>query len=175
MRTRVDHLSVAARCRANPGQWQEVGEYNSAQSASGMVWAIHNARAWSTAAQAVSPYAPAGAFEATRELTEFGACVKARYVGSTNEAWNDALAALTAAPTTRREYLLAAVTEYGGEVTTQVAEELMADSPWPTAGRNTHRKDLRGLARDGRLTAQDRAQDGRRVYRSTALVKETTR
>ncbi|KJK40446.1 hypothetical protein UK15_07920 [Streptomyces variegatus] len=82
---------------------------------------------------------------------------------------------MPAAPTTRREYLLAAVEAHGGEVTTQVAEELMTGSPWPTAGRNTLRKDLRGLARDGRLTAQDRPQDGRRAYRSPALVKETTR
>ncbi|MFF5984371.1 hypothetical protein ACFY78_36570 [Streptomyces olindensis] len=175
MRKLVDHVAVAARCRANPGEWQEVGEYNSTQSADGMVRTIRTAYVRSSRARAASPYSPAGAFEATRVLTEFGARVEARYVGSDDEAWNDAVAALTAAPATRREYLLAAVKAYGGEVTTQVAEELMADSPWPTAGRNTLRKDLRSLARDGRLTAQDRVEDGRRAYRSTALVKETTR
>jgi hypothetical protein len=175
MRKLVDHFAVAARCRANPGQWQEVGEYNSSQSADGMVRSICTAYVPASRARATSAYTPAGAFEATSVLTEFGARVEARYVGSADEAWNDAVNAVTAAPTTRREYLLAAVKAYGGEVTTQVAEQLMADSPWPTAGRNTLRKDLRGLARDGQLTAEDRVQDGRRAYRSKAFVEGTAR
>lgn len=64
--------------------------------------------------------------------------------------------------TTRRGWLLAALTAHDRPVTTQLAEQLMTGSPWPTAGRNTVRKDLRGLARDGRLVAVD--VDRRRVY-----------
>ncbi|MEV1079923.1 hypothetical protein AB0I98_17000 [Streptomyces sp. NPDC050211] len=71
--------------------------------------------------------------------------------------------------TTRRAYLLAAVMEYGRPVTTQLAEGLMADSPWPTTGRNTARKDLRGLAKHGHLTAVDTGQG--RVYRVTAVAE----
>ncbi|MFI7014423.1 hypothetical protein [Streptomyces sp. NPDC050164] len=68
--------------------------------------------------------------------------------------------------TTRRAYLLAAVKEYGRPVTTQIAEELMADSPWPTTGRNTARKDLRGLAHGGHLVPVDTDQG--RIYHHTA-------
>ncbi|WP_338699141.1 HNH endonuclease signature motif containing protein [Streptomyces sp. Q6] len=39
---------------------------------------------------------------------------------------------------------------------------LLADSPWPTAGRNTVRKDLKALAADGFLHGCDRS--GRRTY-----------
>lgn len=53
---------------------------------------------------------------------------------------------------TRRAYLLAAIRAHGRPVSTQLAERLMAGSPWPTAGRNTVRKDLRGMARSGHLT-----------------------
>ncbi|MGW0131943.1 hypothetical protein [Streptomyces sp. NPDC003299] len=67
--------------------------------------------------------------------------------------------------TTRRAYLLAAIRDYGRPVTTQLAERLMTDSPWPTTGRNTVRKDLRGLARGGHLTAVDI--DDRRTYHLT--------
>lgn len=69
-------------------------------------------------------------------------------------------------PGTRRAYLLAAITAHGRPVTTQLAEQLMTDSPWPTAGRNTVRKDLRGLARNGCLLAVD--VDRGRVYHPTA-------
>ncbi|MET9138849.1 hypothetical protein [Streptomyces parvulus] len=71
---------------------------------------------------------------------------------------------------TRREYLLAAVQEHGRPVTTSLAEQLMADSPWPTARRNTTRKDLRGLARAGLLTATDAA--GRRTYQLAPAAAE---
>ncbi|MEU6222289.1 hypothetical protein [Streptomyces sp. NPDC047042] len=71
---------------------------------------------------------------------------------------------------TRREYLLAAVTQYGRPVTTQLAERLMKGSPWPTAGRNTIRKDLRGLAMHGHLSADDASQG--RIYQLTAATGE---
>ncbi|WP_199818665.1 hypothetical protein [Streptomyces leeuwenhoekii] len=64
--------------------------------------------------------------------------------------------------TTRRAYLFAAIRAHGRPVTTQLAERLMARSPWPTTGRNTVRKDLRACARHGLLTAVDI--DGRRIY-----------
>jgi hypothetical protein len=67
---------------------------------------------------------------------------------------------------TRRAYLLAAIRAHGRPVTTQLAEQLMTDSPWPTAGRNTTRKDLRGLARAGHLVPGINA-DGRRQYDTT--------
>ncbi|MEU0199174.1 MULTISPECIES: hypothetical protein [unclassified Streptomyces] len=74
---------------------------------------------------------------------------------------------------TRRAWLLAAVKEYGRPVTTQVAEGLMANSPWPTAGRNTLRKDLRGLAKRGALVPVDTDQG--RIYHLTALGEDGTR
>jgi Fe2+ or Zn2+ uptake regulation protein len=66
------------------------------------------------------------------------------------------------ADTTRRAHLLAAIRAHGRPVTTQAAAQLMTDSSWPTSGRTTVRKDLRGLARAGHLTAIDA--DGRRQY-----------
>ncbi|MFR9796178.1 hypothetical protein ACL02U_09780 [Streptomyces sp. MS06] len=62
---------------------------------------------------------------------------------------------------TRRTRLLAAIRAHGRPVTTQLAERLLAGA-WPTYGRNTARKDLRGLARSGLLAAVD--VDGRRIY-----------
>ncbi|MBK3631612.1 hypothetical protein JHN52_01275 [Streptomyces sp. MBT97] len=76
-RTPVDHAAVAARCRANPGQWQEVGEYGSGESASAMVRAISGP----ANSRVRAAYAPAGSFEARRELTDMGARVEARYIG----------------------------------------------------------------------------------------------
>lgn len=52
---------------------------------------------------------------------------------------------------TRRGWLLAAIRAAGQPVTTHSAELLMVGSPWPTAGRNTVRKDLRALGRHGHL------------------------
>jgi hypothetical protein len=72
----------------------------------------------------------------------------------------------TVAELSRRAYLLAAIRQHGRPVTTQVAEHLMANSPWPTAGRNTTRKDLRGLARAGHLVPDINA-EGRRQYDTT--------
>ncbi|MGW7435659.1 hypothetical protein [Streptomyces sp. NPDC054849] len=63
---------------------------------------------------------------------------------------------------TRREWLLAAVQQTGHPVTTHEAELLLAGSPWPTSGRNTARKDLRGLSRRGLLAAVHA--EGRRAY-----------
>jgi Fe2+ or Zn2+ uptake regulation protein len=67
--------------------------------------------------------------------------------------------------TTRRQYLLAAITAHGRPVTTQLAEQLLTGT-WPTYGRNTARKDLRGLARAGLLLATA-ASDGRTTYHLT--------
>ena len=90
---RVDHFAVAALCRATPGQWQPVGEYNSSQSADGAIHYIRNATTKRPAQR--SAYTPAGSFETRRALTEFGARVEARYVGvSADAAWSDAVAAL---------------------------------------------------------------------------------
>lgn len=91
--TRVDHFAVAAVCRANPGEWQSVGEYNSSQSAYGAMGHIRNAVIKVPGQQ--SAYSPAGSFEARQELTEFGARVEARFVGvSDDAAWSDAVAEL---------------------------------------------------------------------------------
>lgn len=91
----VDHIAVAARCRANPGEWQEVGEYNGTQSADRVARKIRTAYVPPSGRPPESAYAPAGAFEASRSLTEFGARVVARYVGSDDDAWSDAVDALT--------------------------------------------------------------------------------
>jgi hypothetical protein len=92
-RPNIDHKTVAANCRANPGMWQPVAEYNSSQSADGAAGYIRYATTKKTTH--VSPYAPAGAFEARRTLTEFGARVEARFVGSSDDAaWAGALSGL---------------------------------------------------------------------------------
>nr|WP_202438017.1 hypothetical protein [Streptomyces sp. SID5910] len=59
--------------------------------------------------------------------------------------------------------MYAAVREHGRPVTTGLAEQLMAGSPWPTARRNTTRKTLRSLARAG-LLAVSPGPDGRITY-----------
>ncbi|MFJ4837123.1 hypothetical protein [Streptomyces sp. NPDC088746] len=63
---------------------------------------------------------------------------------------------------TRRDWLATAIQGTATPVTTQRAAELLAVSPWPTAGRNTARKDLRALAARGVLVAVDA--NGRRTY-----------
>jgi hypothetical protein len=69
---------------------------------------------------------------------------------------------------TRRQYLLDAIKADGRPVTSQRAALLLTGSPWPTTGRNTARKDLRGLAAAGLLVA---VTDGpRRTY----LIPTTT-
>ncbi|WP_432164916.1 hypothetical protein [Streptomyces sp. bgisy031] len=64
--------------------------------------------------------------------------------------------------TTRRGYLYAALVADGRPTTVAGATALMDDSVWGTAGRNTTRKDLRGLTRAGLLSATD--VNGRRTY-----------
>lgn len=64
--------------------------------------------------------------------------------------------------TTRRAWLATAVQAEPTPVTTHRAAQLLAVSPWPTAGRNTARKDLRALAARGLVRAVDA--DGRRTY-----------
>lgn len=78
----VNHFAVAALCRANPGQWQDVGEYNSTDSARRSAEGIRTAFVKGPGRR--SAYTPAGAFEARHELTEYGARVEARYVPRTN-------------------------------------------------------------------------------------------
>lgn len=78
-RKRADHFAVAAACRANPGEWLPVGEYNSGQSAEGAAYYIRNSTV--TRSSTRSAYSPAGSFETRQFLTEFGARVEARYVG----------------------------------------------------------------------------------------------
>lgn len=90
-RPNIDHKAVAAVCRTNPGMWQPVAEYNSSQSADGAAGYIRNAT--TKKPTHISPYAPAGSFEARRTLTEYGARVEARFVGD-DTAWADALAGL---------------------------------------------------------------------------------
>lgn len=63
---------------------------------------------------------------------------------------------------TRRVWLATAVQAEPVPVTTHRAAQLLADSPWASAGRNTARKDLRALASRGLLLAVDA--DGRRAY-----------
>lgn len=72
---------------------------------------------------------------------------------------------------TRRQYLLAAIRADGQPVTVHVAEQLMASSPWPTSGRNTVRKDLRGLDRAGLLIPIQVA--GRRAYDLTTTGEDS--
>lgn len=93
-RHKVDHFAVAAACRANPGIWQPVGEYNSSQSAEGAGDYIR--KAYTKKLSQRSAYSPAGSFESRHTLTEYGAWVEARYVGG-NDAWADALAGLSGA------------------------------------------------------------------------------
>lgn len=71
---------------------------------------------------------------------------------------------------TRRQYLLDAIRADGRPVTSQRAALLLAGSPWPTAGRNTARKDLRGLARAGLLAAE--TSGNRRIYRPTTTGED---
>lgn len=95
-RRKVDHFAVAAACRATPGVWQPVGEYNSSQSAEGAGDYIRKAYTKKSAQR--SAYSPAGSFETRWALTEFGAQVEARYVGvSADAAWADAVGALAGA------------------------------------------------------------------------------
>lgn len=75
---------------------------------------------------------------------------------------------MNAEPITRRTYLLAAIQREGQPVTTAAAAQLLAASPWPTTGRNTARKDLRGLARRGDLTTGHTG--GRRTYFPTTIT-----
>jgi len=90
---RVNHFAVADACRANPGAWQPVGEYNSSHSARGA--AIYIRKACTGGSAQRSAYEPAGAFETRQALTEFGARVEARYIGTSNDtAWDDAVASL---------------------------------------------------------------------------------
>lgn len=75
---------------------------------------------------------------------------------------------------TRRSWLYAAIREHGRPVTTALAEQLMAGSPWPTTGRNSTRKDLRGLARGGFLIVGRDPSDGRHIYHPIDSTKGGT-
>ncbi len=71
---------------------------------------------------------------------------------------------------TRRQYLLNAIRADGRPVTTVRAEQLLDGAPLPPTGRNTVRKALRGLARDGFLVPKPRPADGRREYHLSATT-----
>lgn len=70
---------------------------------------------------------------------------------------------------TRRAQLLAAIRRHGRPVTNELAQQLLAGT-WTPYGRNTARKDLRGLARAGHLTAAD--VQGRRIYHPASTKGE---
>lgn len=72
----------------------------------------------------------------------------------------------------RCDWLLGAIQREGQPVATDDAVRLLADSPWPTTGRNTARKTLRVLARAGRLTAATNI-NGRRLYHPTSTPTGT--
>ncbi|NNJ04188.1 hypothetical protein HHX38_08575 [Streptomyces sp. PKU-MA01144] len=65
---------------------------------------------------------------------------------------------------TRRGWLLAEIRTRGGRWTAQRAAAVLQQSPWPTSGRNTARKDLRALSGRGDLTAWDDRETQRRSY-----------
>ncbi|MBL1107386.1 hypothetical protein JK361_22730 [Streptomyces sp. 5-8] len=71
---------------------------------------------------------------------------------------------------TRRGWLLAAIQRETAPITTQRAAQILAASPWGTAGRNTARKDLRALSSRGFLTAVETA--GRRTYFPTTTGED---
>ncbi|MFE1903848.1 hypothetical protein ACFW96_09270 [Streptomyces gardneri] len=68
---------------------------------------------------------------------------------------------------TRTGYLLAAIQDEPGPVTTHRAEEILAASPY-SHHRNSARRSLRSLTRAGHLTATD--DHGRRTYTPTGLA-----
>lgn len=69
----VDHATVAAALRAQPGEWAVVGAYGSAGSAAAMAHSIRRAR--------IKAYAPARGFEAAKRTVDGEHRVYARYVG----------------------------------------------------------------------------------------------
>ncbi|MFD6620045.1 hypothetical protein ACFWFB_32910, partial [Streptomyces albidoflavus] len=73
----------------------------------------------------------------------------------------------------RRARLLVAIQQYGRPVTNQLAEQLLAGTPYAT-GRNTVRKGLRGLTRAG-LLAEVAASDGRATYHPIVTTGEDGR
>lgn len=106
-RSKIDHFAIAEACRAVPGEWQPVGEYSSTRSAKGALAYIGKAQ--KSRGMQMSAYYPAGAFEARFELTEMGARVEARYVGS------DGLAEVFDVEAGLAEILGTLVSEDGGE------------------------------------------------------------
>jgi hypothetical protein len=82
-RPKNSHVRAAARLRANPGQWQIIGDYRSSQSADHMAYTIRTA--FEKPGQS-SPYAPAGSFQAYTRLTEDGSRLFACYVGERGNA-----------------------------------------------------------------------------------------
>lgn len=78
-RPTVNHAATAAALRARPGTWLRVGEYGSSQSAESTANVIRTA--FVKKDRSLSPYAPAGSFQARTRLTEFGSAVWACYVG----------------------------------------------------------------------------------------------
>lgn len=69
----ADHAACAAVMREHPGEWSQVGVYNSQQSARGMARMIRTGEG--------KAYRPAGSFESSIRMVEDGYAVDARYVG----------------------------------------------------------------------------------------------
>ena len=75
---RVSHRLAAEQCRSKPGTWQEIGEYQTRDSAGAIAGFIRRADGsigvW---------YQPARTFESRVERTDGGFRVDARYIGGT--------------------------------------------------------------------------------------------
>ncbi|MFD7964052.1 hypothetical protein ACFV5J_24940 [Streptomyces zaomyceticus] len=73
--------------------------------------------------------------------------------------------------TARRDWLLAEIRSTRGQWSTLRAESAYRQSPWPTSGRNTARKDLRALAARGELTVWNDETTGRRAYTANSTMR----
>jgi hypothetical protein len=105
------------------------------------------------------PVSPSAASRDLQRLTQAGVLKRHDKKGVTYYTCREAC---MPEQTSRRDYLIAAIRAAGRPVTTRSAERLLAESPWPTTGRNTARKDLRALAAQGHLTPV--SEDGRTIY-----------
>lgn len=72
---------------------------------------------------------------------------------------------------TRRGWLLNEIRTLGGVWNAQRAENTLRQSPWPTSGRNTARKDLRALHQRGNLTQHFNKEKQRHTYTAALLSR----
>lgn len=79
-RVRVNHAETAALLRIIPGEWQAIGTYDSKEGASKAAREIRGGL--QQAGRGLSPYLPAGEFEAYSTPAVEGWHVMARYVGA---------------------------------------------------------------------------------------------